>query len=138
MQATVIREPEIRRVEDIIYKFIWNLSPGGKNSNGKINRELLQQGIHRGGLKAPNIRHINSSIKMKNLLRGYMSYHPVGKISTNSKIRSPYIQQAFNTLSSYKKIINDDVETLVKEESRVNKNYGLYYNNTKIKECPFF
>jgi hypothetical protein len=138
MQSTRINEPELKRIEDIIYKFIWNLNPSGNNTNGKIKRDVLQQDYIDGGLKAPNIRHINTALKIRYLLRNHSNPHPIGIISTSNNSTSAFIRDSQNSLESFKNIIVKDLEKLTKANSKINKMYGAYFFNQEIKECSYF
>jgi len=56
MRTTYIKNKEIKQIDNIIYKFIWNIKPSSKQVSGKIKREILQRSYEQGGLKAPNFR----------------------------------------------------------------------------------
>jgi hypothetical protein len=137
MQATFIREPEMKKIEEIIYKFIWNLNPSNPNSNGKIKREILQQNIANGGLLAPNVKQINSAIKLKFLLRCKTNPHPVSKIISYIKSQSEYVKDATSVMNHFKTIIYSDLQTLISEGSKINKMYANYFHNLNIKDSNF-
>ncbi len=78
LQATHIRPQEIKMIENIIYKFIWNIPSNSTRTSGKIRRETLQASVENGGLNAPNVKSLNEAIKYKHLLRCLNNSHPIG------------------------------------------------------------
>ncbi len=72
MQNTVYEPEHLKEIEKIIFKFIWN----GKD---KIKRSVLCKDYSEGGLKAPNIYHIDLTCKLKQLLRSAKTNHPIAK-----------------------------------------------------------
>ncbi len=77
LQTTSIRNEDVKRVENIIYKFIWNIPNNCNRVNGKISRQKLQAKKEQGGMNAPNIEYINKALKYKFLLRQINNKHPV-------------------------------------------------------------
>jgi len=51
MRAITINKKEIKSIDNIIYKFIWNIKPSSIKTSGKIRREILQNPFVKGGLK---------------------------------------------------------------------------------------
>jgi len=82
LQSTVIKTEDLRKIDDIIFRFIWNIKKSNKISSGKINRTIMKAEIEKGGLNAPDIEIIDKSIKYKNLLRHTQttSKHPLASI----------------------------------------------------------
>jgi len=63
LKATYLKQEDIKKIEDICYKFIWNIKPDSSSARGRIRRETLQCKKEDGGLKAPNIMVLNKAIK---------------------------------------------------------------------------
>ena len=85
LQATMIKPEDIKEIESIIYKFIWNKPVNSARSSGRISREMLQAPKSRGGINAPNVTLLNEAIKYKNILRSIRSEHPIKSI-INAKL----------------------------------------------------
>jgi len=85
LQSVIIKKVDKLKIEDLIFRFIWNIKKSNKISSGKINRPTLKSSIDQGGLNAPDIEIIDKAIKYKNFLRHTQSRitHPVGIIYRN-------------------------------------------------------
>ena len=57
---------DIIRVDRIIFKFLWNKKWDGKCPD-RIQRQVLKNTYEMGGLKAPDMRALNSALKVKSL-----------------------------------------------------------------------
>ncbi len=82
MQSTIVKKVDLTKIEDIIFRFVWNIKKSNKLSCGKINRKVMKAGLDKGGLNAPDIEIINKAIKYKHLLRHSLdeSTHPLTKL----------------------------------------------------------
>jgi hypothetical protein len=80
LQATYIKDEDIKKIENIVYKFIWNISPTSSRTGGRIKRSSLQSNKLQGGLNSPNILALNDAIKYKIFLRSITTDHPVKNI----------------------------------------------------------
>lgn len=79
MQNSHWDKKDLKKLEQIIYKFIWN-------GPDKIKRETLAQTHENSGLKAPSINSINNTLKLKQLIRSSQTTHPISWIQ-NCKIK---------------------------------------------------
>ena len=77
LQVCHIETEELKAIERIIFKFIWNKKWNNKPGPDRIKRCIMKQDHKYGGLKAPDIFHMNSALKVKQLLRSCHSSHPV-------------------------------------------------------------
>jgi len=148
MQATTITNKDIKSIDNIIYKFIWNIKPSSNRVSGKIRREILQQNTLNGGLNAPNIRDIDISLKYKHLLRCTVNEHKVSELTRNilnleqndsiltagdTTINSPYINRGMEMNKTMLQLINKDINELLDEEDGlINKNYFAYIYTTPL------
>ena len=78
MQSIHISVEDLKKIESILYNFIWR-------GIDKIKRSTLKCDYEQGGLKAPNPLYLNISLKLKNFL-GY----PLHILITQLKIYSCY------------------------------------------------
>jgi exonuclease III len=155
MQATNFREKEIKEIEKIIFKFIWNIKPSSKCNNGKISRSTLKGPLSRGGLNAPDIESLNEAIKYKCLLRNLTSNHPIGSLVKNmlnlteNKILpfhckipvgsiSAFYDKAIKSHTKFGKIIEEDISSLRNEKSNINIGYAKYLQNLNLTDVNFF
>jgi exonuclease III len=152
LQSTIIRQVDIKRVENIIYRFIWNIPSNSTRVNGKISRPKLQSCKLKGGLKAPDIKSIDESIKYKFILRQKQNKHPVKKwldhINTINSID-------FNDIFIKKQTSSEYVNTCIKTHNNLYSNFKrdleiisneigskphIYYLKTlanhQLKNCP--
>ena len=79
LQQTMIKNDELKRIDQAITRFIWNKSNTSRPS-GLIANSLLKADYLVGGLKSPDIYSINDSIKLKNLVRTLQLEHPVSTL----------------------------------------------------------
>ena len=149
MQATSFKEQDLKRIELIMFKFIWNIKANSTRSNGRISRTTIKQEYENGGLKAPDIFLINRSIKYKHYLRCHYNNHPISRhtvgrtistvtgVTNNNKLSS-YIEDAVATHLKFKQLVDDDVKLLISENSKINRSYISYFQNLSLQQCNFF
>ncbi len=142
MQSTSIKENDLIKIEEIIFKFIWNIKPSSSHSNGRLSREMMKKSYEEGGLKAPNIWLINDSLKFKHYLRCQYNTHPISKYTTEAvkanKLKSGFIANVINVKRKIEAIILNDIKVLKNENLLVNKEYKAYYQNLTLKDSNFF
>jgi hypothetical protein len=148
LQASHIRQQEIKQIENIIYKFIWNISPSSTRTSGKIKRETLQASTEDGGLNAPNVKALNDAIKYRHLLRCFHTNHPVGiltkvklqKIQFNEQSQlvnhredKSYLDQAVNAHNKLWNLFDKDIQTSSNEpELKLHRSYYYYLHNHQL------
>jgi len=153
LQATVIKKEDIRKIEDIVFRFIWNVKPGNLRCIGKINRNLLKQERSVGGINAPDIGNIDKAIKIKHLMRCLSSKHPLAIMVRNELDRVGFslnnLNRCKNSKSSYincciesnkalqVKLIND-AKLMSDERDGINKYYYQLFQNVELKDAIFF
>jgi len=153
LQATNIKIEEEKKIEEIIYKFIWNLKPDSSSARGRIRRETLQCEKVDGGLKAPNIMTLNKAIKYKTLLRSMNIDHPVSTItnyilerkrfdfnhdSAVTKNRSSYIDMAITTHRELNQCIDKDLKSFYESnDNQMHRNYYLYMSNHNLSHSQY-
>jgi hypothetical protein len=153
LQATQVRPQEIKLIENIIYKFIWNIPLSSSRSNGKIRRETLQASVEDGGLNAPNVKALNDAIKYKHLLRCFNNSHPIGyltrhkmrkmsfsintQLTNNFKVDS-YIQHAINAHNILWKLFDKDILNAMSEpDQNLHRLYYYYLYNHQLKNSQY-
>jgi hypothetical protein len=153
LQATNIRIEEEKKIEEIIYKFIWNLKPDSSSARGRIRRETLQCEKADGGLRAPNIMTLNKAIKYKALLRSMNINHPVATItnytlerkgfdfhhdSSSIKNRSTYIDMAITTHRELNQCTEKDLKSFYESnDNQMHRNYYFYMANHNLSSSQY-
>jgi len=148
LQATNIKIEEEKKIEEIIYKFIWNLKPDSTSARGRIRRETLQCEKADGGLRAPNITTLNKAIKYKTLLRSMNIDHPVAIItnytlerkgfdfhhdSSSIKKRSTYIDVAITTHRELNQCVEIDLRSFYESnDNQMHRDYYFYMANHNL------
>jgi len=151
-QSTHIKENELKLIDNIIFRFIWNIKKSNPISSGKIKRDIMKSGIEEGGLNAPDISNINNSIKYKHFLKHIEnSQHPLHKIYNNYKNdllvsfrnfetgngAQTYIGTAINTHRRIGKLLHRDLKAISSENEGIHKNYFAYIQNNELVNNPF-
>lgn len=80
LQMCQINERELIDIERMIFKFLWNKKWVGNIAPDRIKRIFLKQPYDKGGLNVPDIKILNSSLKIKQFLRAMKSTHPINLI----------------------------------------------------------
>jgi len=142
LQATEIKDVDLKRIEGIIYKFIWNIKPTSTHSMGRLNREIMKSDYSDGGLKAPDIWLMDEALKFKHYLRCHTSTHPIAKHTVKEIQKkgamSNYFKKIKTVKEKFEKIIYDDVVELKTEGSMINTMYKSYFKNLTFKESSFY
>jgi len=126
MQATNINNKELKKIEDIIFRFIWNVKSTSRRCNDKVKRKIMYSKSTSGGLSAPDIDKINRAIKLKHIIRCQTNKHPVSKITNNELNRignfrktgmshSLYIRNAVESNKFLENLINHDIKVMSSE-----------------------
>jgi exonuclease III len=155
MQATSFRNTDLIKIENIIYKFIWNIKPTSSYSSGRISRNTIKRDYFEGGLKAPCIFTINDAIKYKFALHSRIVDHPINGImkiemakaginwndytcrNTNYKSTDyiTCIAKIHKVLGE--KMINDLIQLCNDDDTKLNVNYYSFLQNINLKESNY-
>jgi hypothetical protein len=135
MQNTFFPDNDLKEIERLVYKFIWN-------GPDKIKRSILQKDYKDGGLKSPNVFELDRTLKLKQMLRASKSSHSISiaqgiKITEYQpiifvKTNNNFIQKAANTYN----VIGSNVlqEILLNQEGNIHRDHMQQLGNTKIIE----
>jgi len=151
-QSTFVREQELKTIENVIFRFVWNIKKTNPRVIGKIKREILKKDYDQGGLNAPDIIGINKAIKYKNLIRHlYSKDHPLHIVYSNYAHNANYNLQNYDCVYSNNtfigtafqvhKLIGKLLQTEIKEVSTmtdgIHKNYFAYVQNYPLANSTF-
>jgi hypothetical protein len=70
LQNTFLNPEQLKKLESIVYNFIWN-------GPDKIKRDTIKKDFDEGGLKGPCIELLDKTLKLKQVARGSHSIHPI-------------------------------------------------------------
>jgi exonuclease III/uncharacterized protein YlzI (FlbEa/FlbD family) len=151
LQVCHIETEELKVIERIIFKFIWNKKWNDKPGPDRIKRCIMKQDHKYGGLKAPDIFHMNSALKVKQLLRSCHSSHPIKLVQDllfqetgyNYTIRQeyykllsndPFIKLAQLTINQITDKMRSALIKANSAESSIDKNCWNLIASTDIKD----
>jgi len=138
LQATTIRALELKKIDDIVFRFIWNTRATSSRCINKIKKDVLKSTVNKGGLNAPDISLIDRAIKFKHLIRCKNSTHPLSILVKNEMKRinfklckyskcipsySTYIQNAIDTNTMLEKLLTNDITEMSLEKDGINTHY---------------
>jgi hypothetical protein len=153
MQAVNFKTEDIKKIENIIYKFIWNIKPSSTSVSGRIKRPTLQCCKREGGLNAPNINAINEAIKYKICLRHLTVNHPINQLTgyllyaKNKSFNNnwndipdvnDFIDTALNAHNKISSCIDKDIAILNESEQMIHKEYFQFLANYPLKNIKYF
>jgi len=153
MRATVIKNKDLKQIELIIFKFVWNIKPNSKKVSGKIKREIMKMDIASGGLSAPDIYSLDLALKYKHVMRALNNTHPISTIMTShigyespdnilykskKDTCSSYLSKAMECNKIFINKITEDLEDLTQDqESRIHKMYFEFIHNYPLNDSYF-
>jgi exonuclease III len=148
MQSTSFKTNELKKIEEIIFRFIWNIKSQNVRANGKIKRSVLKMEYNEGGLKAPDVQNLNESLKFKHYLRCHNNNHPIANYTLNliyqhstidnKDCSSDFIKDIINVNRKLGSIIDNDVLDLQLANTNMHKYYIAYYQHTDPMFTTYF
>ncbi len=153
LQATIIKPQELKMIEDIIFRFTWNIKSSSTRCIGKIKRDVLKAQVSKGGLAAPDIEAIDRAIKLKHIMRCLTNSHPVSILVKNELVRtnfqickfyshkastSNYMQNVMDTNEKLEKLLSDDIITMSNESTGINAYYHQLIQNHTLENSTLF
>jgi len=147
MQSTNVDNEDLKLIDDIIFRFIWNAKPD-KRTVHKIKKTIIQGSKANGGLNAPDIFTLNKAIKYRNVFNVVNDNHPIYKIykkklsdlgvnltdydSDNIRLsNNAFINTAIQAHNELTRQIKTDIDTFQAAEG-IHKCYYSYVQNYKI------
>jgi len=151
MQSTSVKEEDLKRIDDIIYRFIWNLKSDSYRVAGKIRRQMLTSTVENGGLNAPDVFAIDKAIKYKALINSFTTTHPVKTIYQKILDKMGFNFSNFSCLHKRDSFlgkatkahcdsllrINHDIITLNGQRDGIHKNYYAVIQNSDLRLNQF-
>jgi len=122
MQCCKYKEDDIKRVEKMIFKFLWNKKWYGNMAPDRIKRDTLKGEYSEGGLKVPDILNTNEALKLKQFLRSSISNHPIKTIQQFLMEKLDYdfvYQQEYSRMCKLEDVVKTAQETINKITDRM-------------------
>jgi hypothetical protein len=144
MQSTLFSINDLRRIDDIIFRFIWNAK--GRVVH-KIKKSILMSDKSEGGLNAPNIEEIYNAIVYRSVMNFNKSVHPVFSLYeyklgnsgfdfknyySNLINESSYVVTAIRVHNLIGKQIKKDIENFENTRDGIHKGYFSFLQNLSI------
>ena len=108
LQMCEIKQLDIKNVENIIFKFLWNNKWRGNRAPDRIKRDFLKMPYDKGGLKVPDIKILEQALKTKQFLRAMSSSHQINLVQKYLLEKDGYFEYH---KTEYAKICKLDVVT---------------------------
>ena len=80
MQVCEFTKDDLKRIEQMIFKFLWSKNWYGNKAPDRIKRDILKGDYDEGGLKVPDIKVTDEALKLKQFLRAVECAHPIRQI----------------------------------------------------------
>ena len=84
LQSLVLNETDFKRVNTILYKYIWNRHYLAAKAPERIKREIVNQPVNLGGLGMLDLKELDASLKIKAFGRLVNSNHPFLRLIKNN------------------------------------------------------
>jgi len=151
LQSTYIKKEDLKAVDMMITKFIWNLKSDSVIPRGKIRKDIFQNSVCNGGLNAPNIYIVDRCIKYKALLSSYVLNHPIKVLYDKylnevgfdyanyscNLVEENFLGIAISTHLLKGKQIKTDINELAGSMDGIHKNYYSYIQNKSLVKNDF-
>ena len=83
MQSMTIKEPDFKKLNSLLYKFIWNRHYLAAKAPERIRREIVNKNIRLGGLGMLDIEALDKGLKVRTLGRINSTSHPMSLLLKN-------------------------------------------------------
>jgi len=108
MQMCEYREQDLKRVEEMIFKFLWSKKWNGNKAPDRIKRDIVKQNYSEGGLKVPDIKSLNSALKLKQFFRAIEASHLIRIIQKYVTEKGDYdfvYQQEYSRITEMENVV---------------------------------
>ena len=105
MQMCDYDEMILREIESFIFGFLWSRNLAIARAPDRIKRLIMKQDYELGGLKVPDVRALNSALKLKQFFKASKSRHP---IKTLQKYHLESLEYDYVINQEYSRICKSD------------------------------
>jgi hypothetical protein len=148
LQATTITLSDLKKIENIVYKFIWNIKPASNCNSGRIKRQTLQCNVANSGLNSPNVHALNEAIKYRTCLRHLYVNHPIKHLQRHilqstgksfdkdwnviERNSDSYIETGLSAHNKLTRCIESDIVKLSESDLMIHREYFQYIANHNL------
>ena len=101
-----IKDVDLKKIESIMFKFLWNTKWTGNVAPDRIKRNFLKLSYENGGLNVPDIKILDNALKTKQFIRAMTCDHPINLIQKHALEKMGYFEYYKN---EYSKLCQKDV-----------------------------
>ena len=131
MQSLKLSDCHFKKINAILYKFIWNRHFAAAKAPERIKRDIVNKPLKLGGLGMLNIYELDASLKIKSLGRLLSSNHPFLRIIKEMIDLSDYAHPKINT--EVEEVTSEAISLLVKDRLTAMSNISLNSNASFVK-----
>ena len=106
LQMCEIKDVDLKKIESIMFKFLWNTKWTGNVAPDRIKRNFLKLSYENGGLNVPDIKILDNAFKTKQFIRAMTCDHPINLIQKHALEKMGYFEYYKN---EYSKLCQKDV-----------------------------
>jgi len=113
-KENVLRK-DLEEIERFIFGFLWSKKVGQNWAPDRIKRVTLKQDYENGGLKIPDLKNLNSSLKLKQFLKASGSNHVIKNIQiwvTESIDYDQPLQQEYARITNIDEVVKVGQQTI--------------------------
>jgi exonuclease III len=114
MQICDFKDNDLNDVERFMFNFIWSKNVAQKIAPDRIKREIMKLDYDKGGLKVPDVRDMNSALKLKQFLRATEANHVI-KVIQKWELES--LDYDYEVQQEYDRIVSIDIVTSVAQRT---------------------
>ena len=94
-----IKLDDIRKIEHIMFRFLWNNKWTGNIAPDRIKRSFMKKSHENGGLNVLDIKILDNALKTKQFIRGMICGHPISLIQKHLMEKIGYYEYYKNEYS---------------------------------------
>ena len=131
MQSLVLTDAHFKKLNHILYKFIWNRHFLAAKAPERISREIMNKPIKLGGLGMLNISELDASLKLKAFGRLLESNHPFLTVVRNKLDQTDFYAPKLDT--NLDELALEGVRVLTSDRARLLDSGDLDTNTLFLK-----
>ena len=139
MQSMTLNESQCKRINGLLYKFIWNRHYRAAKAPDRIKREIIKIPIKQGGFGMLDVEKLDESLKLRALGRLLSSNHPVLKTIKESIDVADFFHPKCSVKSE--EVVLKGVDLLKKDRQKlwhigdriIDLKYGQFLRTIKLR-----
>ena len=131
MQSMCLKPADFKRLNSLLYKYIWNRNFGAPKAPERIKREIINLPIKLGGFGMLDIIALDRSLKLKMLARILFSQHPFLELIRSKINMSDFFFPTSNQMMD--KPINQAICSLAEDRQKLFSLEGIESDTKLVK-----